>query len=335
MFLEKLKQIIEKDRKDRPEYLRSILKMSLIEYILEYIYTSVTYRNLLFKGGTCLRICYELPRLSEDIDLDFIESVNINNLKDDLIQYFKRELAYDDIYASVTNNNQTITLKFPILRMLGVSNASESEILYVKLDIQKTSFSNTKPDLIPRQSYIIKAYPLPLLFTGKVNAIFTRDKKIGRENRSIPKGRDYFDLLWFLEKGIRPDLQELDKDLHIQADLEFKINLDRKVLTTFNAYKNDIINDLKPFIADNAALESFIESFIPLYEKLSLSIFDYRKPNENIKYNTITDSLISLINEKSLNGSNFENILQEIDTYRKGGTPINVVNSYEFITSRS
>ncbi len=78
------------------------------------------------------------------------------NWKYGTLSYFKNELAYD-IYASVSNHNQTITLKFPILHILGLSRTNESEILYVKLDLQKTSFSNIQPDLIPRHSYILKA----------------------------------------------------------------------------------------------------------------------------------------------------------------------------------
>jgi predicted nucleotidyltransferase component of viral defense system len=332
MFIEKLKQIVKMKSIKNPELLRVILKMELIEYVLQYIYTS-KYRNLIFKGGTCLNICYDLPRLSEDIDLDFVNEIDISSLKEDLISYFKTELAYDRLYASLTNNNQTITLKFPVLRDLGLANQSESDLLYIKLDIQKSPFFNITTDLVPRKNYVIKAYSLPLLFTGKVNAIFTRNKLVGKENKFVPKGRDYFDLLWFLQKGIRPDISMLEQELNISSNIEFKVRLDQRVIDMFTKYKDEIINDLKPFIENPDILNQFVESFLPLYLKYSLEIFDYRVPDEVSRRNYLIDELNSIIKGKKLQGKEIMKVLNDMDTYKKGSNNLDILGIYNYLIS--
>lgn len=332
MFIEKLKQIVKTQSIKNPELLRSLLKMELIEYVLQYIYTS-KYRNLIFKGGTCLKVCYDLPRLSEDIDLDFVDEIDINSLKEDLILYFRTELAYDKLYVSVTNNNQTITLKFPVLKELGLANQSESDLLYIKLDIQKSPFSNITTDLIPRKNYVIKSYSLPLLFTGKINAIFTRNKLVGKENKFVPKGRDYFDLLWFLQKGIKPDMSMFEKELNISSNIEFKVRLDQRVTDMLSKHKNQIINDLKPFIENNNSLNQFIESFLPLYLKYSLEIFDYRIPGEVSRRNYLIDELDNIIKEKKIKSDEIMKIINDMDSYTKGSNILDVLSIYNYLMS--
>ena len=49
---------------------RVMLKEILQSYVLSFLYNHKDYRFLNFYGGTCLRVIYNLNRMSEDIDLD-------------------------------------------------------------------------------------------------------------------------------------------------------------------------------------------------------------------------------------------------------------------------
>ena len=70
------KRISETKGRDRL-FIRNVLKEELQNFILNFIYTS-KYKDLIFTGGTCLRKNYGLNRLSEDLDFDYINKLNIN-----------------------------------------------------------------------------------------------------------------------------------------------------------------------------------------------------------------------------------------------------------------
>ena len=55
-----------------------ILKPAFQSLVLDYIYNHAHYRNLNFYGGTCLHIIYNLNRLSEDIDLDNSQGIQLD-----------------------------------------------------------------------------------------------------------------------------------------------------------------------------------------------------------------------------------------------------------------
>ena len=64
MILQNLTRIYDEHGSDSPLYVRSLLKEALQYYVLNYVYNSTYADKLLFKGGTCLRFCFDLPRLS-------------------------------------------------------------------------------------------------------------------------------------------------------------------------------------------------------------------------------------------------------------------------------
>ncbi len=329
MFIEKLRNIIQEKKTISREFIRNVLKVELIWYVLEFIYTSEKYKDLIFKGGTCLSLCYDLPRLSEDIDLDSTREIDPNLLREDLILFFKNQLAYDNLNVSITNHNNTITLKFPILHELGITSENESDLLYVKIDLQKVGYSNPRTEFIAIRNYVINTYPLSILFSGKINAIFMRNRLRGHKNLLSPKGRDYFDLLWFLQKGIKPELDFIDKNLSILSFLDLKYRLDMNVDKVWEHYKNDIITDLSPFIEKREILDQFISSFLSLYYKYSIGIFDYTSTNIIGKQNYLIDEIKTLIQKYNCKIDKL--YLDEMNNYEKGGGSFYISKIYENI----
>lgn len=206
MIIEELKTIIRQNQsiKNR-EYLRNLLKEALQLYVLNFVYTSL-YKGLIFTGGTCLRRFYNLPRISEDLDFD-IEGKNFpfEKFAADLEAYFTKDLQYKNLEIKFRQKNKTFFLRFPVLKEIGFSSPSQTDILFVRLDFafnQSPHFQTEKHLLsTPNFSFLVKTYDFSTLFANKISAFLTREFKKGKGQQEPFKGRDVFDLVWMLEKS--------------------------------------------------------------------------------------------------------------------------------------
>src|SRR3989344_5989723 len=138
MILDDVKQIITKEREKNSSdlYIKTAIKEYLQIYVLNFIYTHPVYsKNFIFTGGTCLRRCFGLNRLSEYLDFDLVNPVDAEKLKIDLTEYFYKKYLYKDVYIKTGQKGRQVLLKFPILRTLGLATESESDLLYVKIDL--------------------------------------------------------------------------------------------------------------------------------------------------------------------------------------------------------
>jgi predicted nucleotidyltransferase component of viral defense system len=78
---------------------RIVLKEFLQAYTLDFLYNHPDYRRLNFYGDTCLHIIYGLNRLSEDIDLDNSDMVDLSMLESDLLTHFQSYIGYSEVTA--------------------------------------------------------------------------------------------------------------------------------------------------------------------------------------------------------------------------------------------
>jgi len=202
MLYKELEKILieEKTKGSLNSYTLKLLKEYLQVYALYYIYTNSKYnKNLIFTGGTCLRHFYNLPRLSENLDFDFQESFDSQILLHDLEEYFKKQYKFNEIKLAVKQHGSQIVLKFPILHKLGLAKESESNLLYVKLDLSKNPSKHfdlqTTSKSIYGFNFVAKHYDLPSLMSCKIHAILIMKRFKGADNTKVVRGRDYFDLL--------------------------------------------------------------------------------------------------------------------------------------------
>lgn len=210
-------------------YKRNLLKEYLQMVVLDFIYSHPTYSQLLFYGGSALAHCFDLQRLSEDLDfIDETKKVNVSKLAKDLENYFKKRT---DLEVTTTVQKFRIYLKFPILRELGVTTREETDILFLKVEVY-TEFGfceSYKTDIRPvfkyNRSILIKTLDPATLMATKVRAILFRkwEKTDKQGNTTVKvKGRDYFDLLWYLQKGIQPNISCIE-DVKDMKDLKEKL----------------------------------------------------------------------------------------------------------------
>jgi len=270
MVINDLKKIYQDNKNKNPVFLRSLFKESLLYYVLDFITKSSWTESLIFKGGTCLRIFFDLPRLSEDLDFDIVnyEKFDSGSFFAELKNYFLKTLQFPSLNIKLANNKRTAYLKFPILRAIGLQiSKSESNIIFVRLDLSpvkgKKYNIDTSIKSVSNFSFVIKHYSLADLFAGKIAAILTREIVQGNVRKARFKGRDYFDLIWFLEKGVKPNwdyLQELTG--FSKADSLKKLEKKAEEVTV-----SFLESDLLPFFVDPGFGKTFAKNFKSLFQK--------------------------------------------------------------------
>lgn len=231
---------------------RNILKEYLQILVLDFIYSNPRYSELFFYGGSCLKHCFGLPRISEDLDfVDAKDGVNIASLARDLEDYFKKNT---DLNLTATVQKFRIYLKFPILRELRLAKTSESDLLFLKVEIfGNFDFCKSyKSEIVPlfkfNKSILAKTFDLPTLMSTKIRAILYRKwEKTDKKGDSLikVKGRDYFDLMWYWEKGVKPNIKCIE---NIKSIEELKEKL-LKIIEKIDA--KSIQLDLEPLIDDS------------------------------------------------------------------------------------
>lgn len=207
-----LAKLIKESASDNKLFIRNLLKDYLQVLVLDFVYSDRKYSQLVFYGGSSLGHCYKMPRLSEDLDfVDLKKKIEISKLAEDLEVYFKKKT---DLAVKVMTQKFRIYLKFPLLRELGLAGKSESNLLFLKIEIfNEFDFCvNYKIETIPlfkfNRTVLIKTFDLPTLMSTKIRAVLMRKwEKTDKSGKTLAtvKGRDYYDLLWYLEKGIIPN----------------------------------------------------------------------------------------------------------------------------------
>lgn len=172
------------------EYMQALTLRSLHE--------SEAFTNLAFVGGTALRFAHGLQRFSEDLDFS-LEAPDGYEPKR-WMKKLKRDMAFGGLDVKVNwTDHSTVHkawIKWPgILHAIGLS-ALPSQNLSIKLEIdtRPPAGAQCERQVVTRHRLLaLQVYDLPSLLAGKVHALITR---------GYPKGRDWYDLLWY--RGQRP-----------------------------------------------------------------------------------------------------------------------------------
>ncbi len=273
MLKEALQKIIlDKRKEEAPDF---VIKNYLREYlqypVLEFIYGHRDYKNLILGGGSCLRICFGAPRLSEDLDFDLLKkdlaNFNLGMLGAAIKEYFQKKYLQKIILKK--QGGSRLYLKFPVLRELGFAASPASDFLYVKIEPRPAPFLNPKIELSPVSrfgcNFVAKNYSLPFLMTGKLNAIFKREWFKGKRNEINIKGRDFYDLYWFLEKKIEPDYQNLNRLNKIGRPRDLRREL--WDLIDKNVTRQKLSYDLKNFFPNQAFVSDFCKNYKEIIKK--------------------------------------------------------------------
>lgn len=255
--------LIEKYVKQtNPDLRKNILREFLQVLILKLLYSSKYNTSVVFMGGTCLRICYDIPRFSEDLDFNLVSksldfSALLGYLKDELNKYrfkvdikgkdekivYKGFLRFSDVLYKLNLSplkNQKLTIKFEIDSNPQKNYSNEINI------VSKFGFN-----------FIIKNVELPSMMAGKIHACFSR---------GYYKGRDFYDLFWYLSKKITPNfklLQEFKMNIVNKKELISYLNTEVKKIKI-----EEIVKDAYPFL-ENKDETKILENIKELFPKIS------------------------------------------------------------------
>lgn len=197
-----------------PNIPRRVLTEYLQSEILAVVFNSKFGNHLSFLGGTCLRFVHKIERFSEDLDFDLIkDGLDYGELAK-FIGKKLRELGFPvDTNVKKRENVITINVKFSeVMKEMGLSDLSDQK-LKIKFEIDPAPRKNiryeSKQVFAYGKSFNIISNNLETLFAQKIMAIVFRPYQ---------KGRDFYDLVWFLaQKNIEPSYEILkEKGIEIK-----------------------------------------------------------------------------------------------------------------------
>ncbi|SHL04973.1 nucleotidyl transferase AbiEii/AbiGii toxin family protein [Fibrobacter sp. UWEL] len=240
---------------------RNALKEIIQEVALCGLSRGGFFEKAAFYGGTALRIFYGLDRFSEDMDF----SLKAPDAEFDLTKYFsalKDELEATgfEITIEAKSKNHWTLKATPLVRV------PNNETLKIKFEVDTNppagaSYQN-KYALLP-SPFAVRLHDEPSLFAGKLHAVLCR----AWQNRV--KGRDFYDYVWYLSKGIRVNLNHLQNRLeqsgHWQATQQGELTIDKLKQMLCERFETidfvDAKNDVSKFINDQRKLDLWSPEF--------------------------------------------------------------------------
>lgn len=242
---------------DKYNYLREYLQHLVLKIVDEQGF----FRNLAFVGGTALRVLYDLNRFSEDLDFSLIAANNYSYAK--MMRVIANELQKNNLTVAIKSRTQkTVAASFIVFPSLlfefGLTKLKEQRIL-IKFEVDQNPPTGyqTKLSLVNKDFLIaINHFDLPSLFASKLHAILCR---------KYVKGRDFYDLLWYLGKKIHPNYKLLEQAF-LQTEKE-KIVFNKEILTKVLKNKIEKIDfklmksDIEPFLVNVSELRYFEKDF--------------------------------------------------------------------------
>ena len=174
---------------------RRLVREYLQARILESLQDAGVFLRWAFVGGTALRFLFGLPRFSEDLDFSLIAPGSDSGLQAAMAEA-ERALILEDYSLEVNVNDQrtvaSVWIRFPGLPFeLGLSpHASQILSIKVELDTKPPAGAKIETSVVRRHVTLhLCHYDKASLLAGKLHAILVR---------SWAKGRDLYDLAWYM-----------------------------------------------------------------------------------------------------------------------------------------
>ena len=170
-----------------------------------------------FYGGTALRIFYGLNRFSEDLDFSLLQEDENFDLEY-YLKFIEDEFLAQGMVVTIKTKHKSVVyaiesafLKSEIfwgelILETSVPGLGIKQNIGLKIKIEVDTkpplgFETEEKLLLKPYSFYVKCFVLEDLFAGKMHALLFR--KWGNN----VKGRDWYDLEWYIRKGVNLNLQ--------------------------------------------------------------------------------------------------------------------------------
>ena len=183
-----------------------LLKEYLQYRILRLIYASEHGRQLVFLGGTCLRLVHGNPRFSEDLDFDNrgLDTEQFRSLGEEV----RAGLAAEGYTVEIDIRSKTAyrcKVRFPgLLFQQGMSGHAEQRVL-IQFDTEPQRYVY-EPEL-----HRLSKFGLTMLVPCCSRQLLLAQKCVTILQRPRNKGRDFYDLVFLLTSGVQPDMGYLEQ----------------------------------------------------------------------------------------------------------------------------
>lgn len=279
-----IKEWLQEYQPENSDETLSALREIMQEITLAALSRTDFFEKAAFYGGTALRIFYGLERYSEDLDFSLLnsdpdfrlepyfpsiqtefESVGIT------VSLREKKKTADSKVESAFLKTETISNELVLEGIVKQSEIKTNKNIKIKIEIDTRpplNFDTEEKLMIRPFSFYVKCFSLSSLFAGKLHALLFRKWK----NRV--KGRDWYDLEWYIRKGVQLDAAhflERAKDSGDWPDESISneqiLNLLKEKIKSVSF--NGIREDVGRFVKDDSRIQLWnAKYFTDLIEKL-------------------------------------------------------------------
>ena len=256
IIIDTLKERLKNNKIEKRGQLIHELREISQEIIIEALSETDFFERASFHGGTSLRLVHRIGRYSEDLDFA-LNKYNYNFLWRPYLEKIQEHAEQYGLSMEISDKSRnTGAVKKAYIKdsslekLLDVtktrSSTPEKTIIKLEIDaIPPLYAENEVKTLDFPKKHSINIQNLPSLFAGKCHALLCREYE---------KGRDWFDLKWFVDNKIEPNYKYLSSMINQQGHWgNQNINVDKTWLCDNLANKAErlnydtINNDIKRF----------------------------------------------------------------------------------------
>ena len=244
---------------------RNVLREYLQHVLLRVLFEARLLGELVFHGGTALRILHDLARFSEDLDFHTgaaVSGFDLADKVDELTAKIESNGYRVETKLRPEGNVQSCMFRFPdLLHDCDLSDGAE-EKLRVKLEVDHNppaGFATERTAVDRFFPFVVVHHNRPTFLAGKLHAIL---------QRPFAKGRDFYDLGFYLRRWpeVVPNLEYLNAALRQTGyEGEEATASNWKDLVGARLREGDwvaIERDLAPFLLRSGDLEAFEREFL-------------------------------------------------------------------------
>lgn len=194
------------------EYDRALREV-IQEIMLLALWRAKFFERTAFYGGTALRILHGLGRFSEDLDFSLL-GADPNFQLEGYFDAVNRELVAFGLEPTMEHRKGTMNTLQSLIAV-GVSerirrSVQSNRLIKIKFEVDVDppgSFSTEAKYVLEPVPFAVRTFALGSLFAGKVHALLAR-RWVNRA-----KGRDWYDFVFFVSRGVPLDVRHLEARL--------------------------------------------------------------------------------------------------------------------------
>lgn len=207
-----IKEWIQEYRPGNQQQAEAALREVMQEVALAGLQRTGFFQKAAFYGGTALRIFYGLDRFSEDMDFSLLEvnpDFSLEPYFEGIVTEFeaigmkinikgKKKAAHSNVDSAFLKS-ETVWKELVLEGVVPQAGISAPPGLKIKLEVDRKpplGFETEQKLQLRPFSFYVNCFALPDLFAGKMHALLFRNWK------ERVKGRDWYDLEWYVKKGV-------------------------------------------------------------------------------------------------------------------------------------